>query len=191
MDSLVHQQKGAHHHQCQSRQCTDCTWEMQAKVPSPNYGKRKMNTIRISGPSGSFCNRGSRSISRSPAAARAPAASKSPSNPDQELASRYEHKLCTLRPAAGSLLPQHTYFFFAPSSSFNASSFVAPGTQPPLAGTTTAGVGQGQPGIGIDRKKTALIFQVRARSTSPCPKISTNLFVRHVRYGISRRGTHE
>ena len=101
----------------------------------PNYGKRRMNTIHVTGPSG---------------APRTPAAT------DQALASRYEHRYS---PSTRSEqpLPQHTYFS-SPSSSFNASSFVAPGTQPPLAGTATAGVGQGHPGIGIVRKKSALIF---------------------------------
>ncbi|EPQ29922.1 uncharacterized protein PFL1_02594 [Pseudozyma flocculosa PF-1] len=55
-------------------------------------------------------------------------------------------------------LPQHVYFS-SPSSSFNASSFVAPGVQPPLGGTTTAGAGQGYPGSSnIVRKRTALIL---------------------------------
>ncbi|SNX82879.1 related to Malonyl CoA-acyl carrier protein transacylase [Melanopsichium pennsylvanicum] len=102
----------------------------------PNYGKRRMNTIHVSGLS----------------SATRPA---EPS-PDQAHAKSYEHNYS---PSTRSEqpLPQHTYFS-SPSSSFNASSFVAPGTQPPLSGTTTAGVGQGHPGIGIVRKKAALIF---------------------------------
>lgn len=109
----------------------------------PNYGKRRMNTVHVKGPAGSS----------NPAAA-APSSSAVPT--DQKLAERYEHRYS---PSTRSEqpLPQHTYFS-SPSSSFNASSFVAPGTQPPLAGTTTAGVGQGHPGIGIVRKKSALIF---------------------------------
>ncbi|PWY98626.1 FabD/lysophospholipase-like protein [Testicularia cyperi] len=97
-----------------------------------NYGKRKMNTIHMSGPS------------------------KLGGSTDDDMSQRYEHKYSpstrTEQP-----LPQHTYFS-SPSSSFNASSFVAPGTQPPLSGATTAGVGQGHPGIGMVRKKSALIF---------------------------------
>ncbi|SPO22189.1 related to Malonyl CoA-acyl carrier protein transacylase [Ustilago trichophora] len=104
----------------------------------PNYGKRRMNTIHVSGPSGASNE------------------AKAAASTDQALANRYEHRYS---PSTRSEqpLPQHTYFS-SPSSSFNASSFVAPGTQPPLAGTTTAGVGQGHPGIGIVRKKSALIF---------------------------------
>ena len=107
----------------------------------PNYGKRKMNTIHVSGPSSGSTR---------------PSASPSPASTDQAHAQRYEHRYS---PSTRSEqpLPQHTYFS-SPSSSFNASSFVAPGTQPPLAGTTTAGLGQGHPGIGIVRKKSALIF---------------------------------
>ncbi|KAJ1028392.1 hypothetical protein NDA16_001559 [Ustilago loliicola] len=108
----------------------------------PNYGKRRINTIHVKAPAGSS----------NPAASSAGAAAPT----DQALATRYQHRYS---PSTRSEqpLPQHTYFS-SPSSSFNASSFVAPGTQPPLAGTTTAGVGQGHPGIGIVRKKSALIF---------------------------------
>lgn len=108
----------------------------------PNYGKRKMNTIHVSGPSSSCATRPSTPVS--------------PASPDATLVNRYEHRYS---PSTRSEqpLPQHTYFS-SPSSSFNASSFVAPGIQPPLAGTATAGVGQGHPGIGIVRKKSALIF---------------------------------
>ena len=108
----------------------------------PNYGKRRMNTIHVKGPA----------VSSKPAAPTAGAGAPT----DQVLAHRYQHRYS---PSTRSEqpLPQHTYFS-SPSSSFNASSFVAPGTQPPLAGTTTAGVGQGHPGIGIVRKKSALIF---------------------------------
>uniref|UniRef100_V5ERZ1 [acyl-carrier-protein] S-malonyltransferase n=2 Tax=Kalmanozyma brasiliensis (strain GHG001) TaxID=1365824 RepID=V5ERZ1_KALBG len=109
----------------------------------PNYGKRKMNTIHVSGPSSG--------APRTSATASAPS-----STSDQDHASRYQHRYS---PSTRSEqpLPQHTYFS-SPSSSFNASSFVAPGTQPPLAGTATGGIGQGHPGIGIVRKKSALIF---------------------------------
>ncbi|GAC92583.1 polyketide synthase [Pseudozyma hubeiensis SY62] len=108
----------------------------------PNYGKRKMNTIHVSGPASSGSSR--------------PPAPPSPASTEETPSSRYEHRYS---PSTRSEqpLPQHTYFS-SPSSSFNASSFVAPGTQPPLAGTATAGVGQGHPGIGIVRKKSALIF---------------------------------
>lgn len=96
-----------------------------------NYGKRKSNAVNISGPA-------------------------QQSNSDQKTSQRYEHKYSpstrTEQP-----LPQHTYFS-SPSSSFNASSFVAPGTQPPLRGAATAGVGEGHSGIGMVRKKSALIF---------------------------------
>ncbi|CDS82413.1 related to Malonyl CoA-acyl carrier protein transacylase [Sporisorium scitamineum] len=103
-----------------------------------NYGKRKTNTIKLPAPSTSASS------------------SEAPTSTDQQHVHRYEHRYS---PSTRNEhpLPQHTYFS-SPSSSFNASSFVAPGVQPPLAGTATAGVGQGHPGIGIVRKKTALIF---------------------------------
>ncbi|CBQ72220.1 related to Malonyl CoA-acyl carrier protein transacylase [Sporisorium reilianum SRZ2] len=108
-----------------------------------NYGKRKTNSIKVPPPSDS--------TESLPSASQPPPASAS-----STAAHRYEHRYS---PSTRSEhpLPQHTYFS-SPSSSFNASSFVAPGIQPPLAGTATAGVGQGHPGIGIVRKKTALIF---------------------------------
>ncbi|GAK63844.1 malonyl CoA-ACP transacylase [Moesziomyces antarcticus] len=114
----------------------------------PNYGKRKMDTIHLSAPSTFGGGGGGGSSTASSSTSKVPT--------DEALANRYEHRYS---PSTRSEhpLPQHTYFS-SPSSSFNASSFVAPGTQPPLAGTATGGVGQGHPGIGIVRKKTALIF---------------------------------
>ncbi|WFD42217.1 [acyl-carrier-protein] S-malonyltransferase [Malassezia psittaci] len=48
--------------------------------------------------------------------------------------------------------------FSQPSTSFNASSWVAPGVAPPLAGQNAAGVGEGYQGRPIEPKLTALIL---------------------------------
>ena len=76
---------------------------------------------------------------------------------DQAIAAAYVHNYSpTTR--SEKALPQHTYFS-SPSSSFNASSFVAPGTAPPLSRVlSAAGVGQYSPGGIPKRKKTALIM---------------------------------
>ncbi|TKY87395.1 hypothetical protein EX895_004072 [Sporisorium graminicola] len=110
-----------------------------------NYGKRKISSIKVPPPASS---------SASPSSATPTAAASAAT--EQQHAHRYEHRYS---PSTRSEqpLPQHTYFS-SPSSSFNASSFVAPGTQPPLGGAATGGVGEGHAGIGIVRKKTALIF---------------------------------
>ncbi|PWN49851.1 FabD/lysophospholipase-like protein [Violaceomyces palustris] len=96
-----------------------------------NYGKRRHDALSL----GSVPIQGEADISK---------------------AAEYQHQYS---PSTRSQQPlaQHTYFS-SPSSSFNASSFVAPGTQPPLGGTTTAGEGQGYPGSSVRRKKTALIM---------------------------------
>lgn len=95
----------------------------------PNYGKRKTNSITFSGSA----------------------------NPTEAAQAQLYHHSYSPSTRSEQPLPQHTYFS-SPSSSFNASSFVTPGTQPPLGGTTTAGTGQGYPGSAIVRKKTALIM---------------------------------
>ncbi|KDN38036.1 FabD/lysophospholipase-like protein [Tilletiaria anomala UBC 951] len=76
---------------------------------------------------------------------------------DREFAAGYVHKYAPSTRSPDPL-PQHTYFS-SPSSSFNASSFVAPGTAPPLSRVlSAAGVGEYLPGGVPKRKKTAVIM---------------------------------
>lgn len=48
--------------------------------------------------------------------------------------------------------------FSQPSSSFNASSWVAPGIAPPLGGRSATGIGEGHKGRPMERKSTAVIL---------------------------------